>query len=109
MYQLIYNSDYILSTETSRIIAPGGSGWAKYQRWLTAGNEPLPAIVPPQPKLDYRQKRALAYLDISPEGTFNASSGDIMDALIAAIYGDRSELDQIVQVINGIKAKYPKP
>lgn len=60
------------------------------------------------PLVNYRKLRAAAYiLELSPEGTFNTSVGDLIDAIIKAIYGDRSELDELLLKIQAIKAQYP--
>lgn len=108
MYQLIYNYDGIsrLDSNGNTVIPPGGTGWSEYQEWLKAGNVPLPADVPPPP--GYRELRAAAYIkQLSPEGTFQTSVGDLIDALIKAAYGDRSELDDLVSKITRIKQEYP--
>lgn len=58
----------------------------------------------------YRQKRAAAYIaQLSPEGTFETSTGDLFDAIIKALYGDFSELNNQAAIINKIKEDHPKP
>lgn len=124
MYKKLHLSDCVLHMDTYRVVAPDGSGWSDYQSWLAAGNMPLDADTPDQIKLDYRQKRAAAYVTaLSPEGHFASSVGDLFDAQLKAIYAMRQavdalgvdvsagfvELDDLAAKIAKIKARHPKP
>jgi hypothetical protein len=58
--------------------------------------------------LDYRKDRAREYIEqLSPEQKFETSVGDLLDAIIKAIYGDSKELDEYQKVIKKIKKQYP--
>lgn len=56
-----------------------------------------------------RDKRQEAYIsELSREGTFEKTIGDMLDALVKHAYGDSTELDALVITINEIKARYPE-
>jgi hypothetical protein len=58
----------------------------------------------------YREKRAIDYKkELSPEGNFETSTGDMIDALVSHIYGDTEKLDLLKGKIDTIKGRYPKP
>ncbi|MFQ5580268.1 MAG: hypothetical protein ACE5FZ_06620 [Nitrospiria bacterium] len=89
-----------------------GDGYiAAVGRLITAKSERETIPETPDPKLTYRQLRAADYIaELSPEGTFQTSVGDLLDAIIKFLYGDdNSKLDALVTIINQIKAKYPPP
>ncbi len=70
--------------------------------------ETTPETIEPAPT--YRQKRMAAYIaELSPEGTFQTSVFDLLDAIIKAIYGDTLELDQLKTITDSVKQKHPKP
>lgn len=56
-----------------------------------------------------RNQRQVDYIkELSPEGTFEKTVGDMLDALVKHAYGDSTELDALVIKINDIKARYPE-
>lgn len=59
---------------------------------------------------EYRRQRKRAYrLQLGEDASEIDTLGDVLDAVIKAIYGDRSELDQMAAKIAIIKQSYPKP
>ena len=60
-------------------------------------------------EVNNRESRQEAYTkDLSLEGTFEKTVGDCLDAIIKAVYGDTSELDELVGKIKAIKTRFPK-
>lgn len=108
-YQLTPGGGIIRSSDGLSIPADLTNQYYRdYLAWLNAGNSPAPAEGPAEP--DYREQRAAAYVaQLSAEGTFQTSVGDLFDAVIKAIYGDRSDLDRLAATIQQIKAEFPKP
>jgi hypothetical protein len=45
-YQLVANSDLILRVEDNFYISPGTMDYEEYRKWLSRGNQPLPANAP---------------------------------------------------------------
>ena len=131
MYKLLYdNPNTILKLELSGdIFIPNGNPlWQEYQDWLAVGNipeqadKPTPDVIARKEaeKIEYRRKREAAYKEeLSLEGRFETSVGDLFDAILKAIYQvksqleliglklDTTELDTLMTVINNIKNKYP--
>ena len=64
-----------------------------------------------QRSVAYRQDRRDAYRkNLSQEGTFEASVGEQLDVLIAAVVtGDKTEVTELKAKIDAIKAQFPKP
>lgn len=63
----------------------------------------------PAPVMPYRQARKARYIaELSEEGTFQTTTGDMLDALTKAVYGDLAELDKLRTKIDAIKAGIPK-
>jgi len=64
----------------------------------------------PVPEKTYREKRAEAYkTQLGEEPGFEQTTGDVLDAIIKSLYGDKTELDEMVQKIAEIKSANPKP
>ena len=62
----------------------------------------------PAPLVPYRLARKSRYIEeLSDEGTFETTVGDTLDAIIKAVYGDTTELDELAAKINAIKADIP--
>lgn len=57
---------------------------------------------------DYRDKRAERYIaELSPEGNFQKTIGDMIDAILKHLDGDSAELATLKTKINQIKADIP--
>lgn len=57
----------------------------------------------------YRDLRSDQYkTQLSPEGRFETTVGDILDAIIKHLHGDSTELDDLTEKINKIKFDFPK-
>lgn len=58
----------------------------------------------------YRRDRAAAYIsDLSEEGDFQNTAGEVLDALIKWTQGDKAELERMVVKTDQIKKRFPKP
>lgn len=70
--------------------------------------EILPYVAPPDTRT-YRELRQEQYIkELSPEGNFNTTTGDMLDALIDAAYGDSTQLDLLKAKIDQIRLDIPK-
>lgn len=66
-------------------------------------------VAPEEVPMPYRDKRQARYIaELSTEGTFEKTVGDLMDAIIKAHYGDTAELDVIAGIISQIKIDIPE-
>jgi hypothetical protein len=73
---------------------PQNTDYAAYLQWLSEGNTPLPADIPPAPT--YQELRAAAYPPAS----------DYLDGIVK---GDAAQMQAYVDACLAVKLKYPKP
>jgi hypothetical protein len=95
MYKLNQNSTSIARiTDGASIPAdPQNTDYAEYLLWLSEGNTPEPADIPPEPT--YQELRASAY----------PPAADYLDAIVK---GDTAQAQAYIDECLAVKAKYPK-
>ena len=96
MYKLNQNSTSITRLSDGVIIPADeqNTDYAAYLQWLSEGNTPTPADIPPAPT--YQELRRAAY----PPAT------DYLDAIVK---GDAAQVQSYVDACLAVKTKYPKP
>ena len=96
MYKLNQNSTSTtrLSDGVSIPADEQNTDYAAYLQWLSEGNTPTPADIPPAPT--YQELRRAAY----PPAT------DYLDAIVK---GDAAQVQSYVDACLAVKTKYPKP
>jgi len=72
---------------------PANTDYANYLIWLSQGNTPEPADIPPEPT--YQELRASAY----------PPAADYLDAIVK---GDTAQAQAYIDECLAVKAKYPK-
>jgi hypothetical protein len=86
----------------------GNKDYQKMRKEVDNGNSSLISYTTPQDLRSYRDLRQERYTaELSPEGNFEKTVGDILDAIIKAQYGDSSELDALALQISQIKTDIP--
>lgn len=95
-YKLNQNPTSItrLSDGASIPADPQNTDYAAYLQWLSEGNTPEPADIPPAPT--YQELRAAAYPPAS----------DYLDGIVK---GDAAQMQAYVDACLAVKLKYPKP
>ena len=95
-YKLDQNSTSItrISDNASIPADPANTDYAAYLQWLSEGNTPEPADIPPAPT--YQELRRAAYPPAS----------DYLDGIVK---GDTAQMQAYVDACLAVKAKYPKP
>ena len=95
MYKINQNHTSItrLADNASIPNDPANTDYANYLVWLSEGNTPEPADIPPEPT--YQELRASAY----PPAT------NYLDAIVK---GDTAQAQAYIDECLAVKAKYPK-
>jgi hypothetical protein len=95
MYKLNQNSTSItrLADGASIPADPANTDYAAYLLWLSEGNTPEPADIPPEPT--YQELRASEY----------PPAADYLDAIVK---GDTAQAQAYIDECLAVKAKYPK-
>ncbi len=84
-----------------RIEVSAGEEQAIRDEWAAA---PAPA------EPGYREKRKAAYIaELGVDPSFQDTVGDVLDAVVKALNGDRTDFDAMSAKIAEIKARHPKP
>jgi len=98
-----------LAQALGRLEARGGPGLPTVEQ-LEAAQILADKQAAAKEALAYRQARAKDYIkELSPEGTFETSVGDLFNAILKHIYEiDPAPLAALATKINAIKARYPK-
>jgi len=89
----LQNSGYLINGNISVPKDPTNRNYTQVQDWLSEGNTPEPADVPPEPT--YSQLRAAAY----------PPAADYLDAIVK---GDTAQAQAYIDECLAVKAKYPK-
>jgi len=94
MYKLNQNSIITRLADNASIPNdPANTDYANYLQWLSEGNTPEPADIPPPPT--YQELRASAY----------PPAADYLDAIVK---GDTAQAQAYIDECLAVKAKYPK-
>jgi len=93
MYKLNTSGITRLANNASIPNDPANTDYAAYLLWLSKGNTPEPADIPPEPT--YQELRASAY----------PPAADYLDAIVK---GDTAQAQAYIDECLAVKAKYPK-
>lgn len=95
MYKLLNNTNTILKLDGELFISAveNNPEYAAYTLWLSEGNTPEPADVPPAPT--YQELRAAAYPPIT----------DYLDGIVK---GDEAQVAKYIADCLAVKARFPK-
>ena len=89
----LQNSGYLINGNISVPKDPANRDYANYLLWLSEGNTPEPADIPPEPT--YQELRASAY----------PPAADYLDAIVK---GDTAQAQAYIDECLAVKSKYPK-
>ena len=95
MYKLTLSNECVerLSDNTFISFDPANTDYTAYLVWLSEGNTPISADIPPAPT--YQELRAAEYPPIE-------------DYLDGVVKGDQAQIDAYIAACQAVKAKYPK-
>lgn len=94
MYKLNISPSITRLSDNASIPADeANTDYAAYLQWLSEGNTPEPADIPPAPS--YQELRAAAYPPMA-------------DYLDAVVKGDQGQIVAYVAACMGVKSRYPK-
>ena len=93
MYKLNKSGITRLADNASIPNDPANTDYANYLQWLSEGNAPEPADIPPEPT--YQELRASAY----------PPAADYLDAIVK---GDTAQAQAYIDECLAVKTKYPK-
>jgi hypothetical protein len=95
MYKLTTSPSITRLSDGASIPAdPANTDYAAYLQWLSEGNVPEPAYIPPAPS--YQELRAAAYPPFS-------------DYLDGVVKGSAEQVQEYVDACLAVKERFPKP
>lgn len=107
-YSTTENGSFAIGGE----LIPNSGRNAEYRQMraeVDAGEAEILPYEAPADTRSYRDKRQERYIkELSAEGDFQKTVGDMLNALFEAHYGDSTKLDGLATKIEGIKTDIPE-